>query len=272
MKTNVVYVIVSNEKSVYLEQAFVSIWSLKKYNPSTNVILVMDNTSNDYYNSAGYLELDYLIDKVIVHAFDDSCTNHYRSRWLKTNLCELISEDFLFLDTDTIVLGDLSDLDSFKGNIGAVEDLHQPTLSSCRYLSFITRKTKQIGWDEFDLSKPYYNSGVLLVRNTEISRSFFKQWHENWMFGNSKGCPMDQLSLNYTNRTNDTIVHIDDKYHCQILGNGLNYLRQALVIHYFNTAKQANKGVKPFFLMDDDYFISLKKSKKIKKGIDSWWV
>lgn len=267
MRTKIAYVTVADEESIYLEQAYVSIWSLKTFNPSADVILIMDNKSYDYYESSGYLELKKLVNKVIVHNFEDSCTNHYRSRWLKTNLCELLCDDFLFLDTDTIVLGDLSDIDNFQGNIGAVEDLHQPSLSTCRYLNFIKRKTKQIGWPEFDLAKPYYNSGVLLVRNTDVSKSFFRKWHENWIYGNSRGCPVDQLSLNYTNRAKDTIMHVDDKYHCQILGNGLNYLRNALIIHYFNTSKQASKGVKPFFLMEDKYLLTIKKTKTIPSDI-----
>ena len=40
MKTKIIYVLVSNENDCYLEQALVSIYSLRLYNPDANLLLV----------------------------------------------------------------------------------------------------------------------------------------------------------------------------------------------------------------------------------------
>ena len=42
MKTKMVYVLVSNDKDYYLEQAYVSMFSLKKYNPKAQIYVVAD--------------------------------------------------------------------------------------------------------------------------------------------------------------------------------------------------------------------------------------
>ena len=42
MNTKIVYCLVSSEKDIYLEQAWVSIYSLRLHNPCTTVILVLD--------------------------------------------------------------------------------------------------------------------------------------------------------------------------------------------------------------------------------------
>jgi len=42
MKTKIIYVLVSNENDCYLEQALVSIYSLRLYNPDANLLLLVD--------------------------------------------------------------------------------------------------------------------------------------------------------------------------------------------------------------------------------------
>lgn len=41
MKTKIIYVLVSNENDCYLEQALVSIYSLRLYNPDANLLLLV---------------------------------------------------------------------------------------------------------------------------------------------------------------------------------------------------------------------------------------
>lgn len=268
MRTKIVYVVVADSTSIYLEQAYISIWSLKQHNASAWVTMVMDNRTKEFFDASGYSELFALVDEVVVHSFDNNFSNMYRSRWLKTSLCNLVDGDFLFLDTDTVVLGNIEGIDEFTGSVGAVSDLHQPTLATCRYIDFIRIKMAQTNWEAFDYDEQtYYNSGVILVRNNSQAKAFFNQWHQNWLYSNSKGCSVDQISLNYTNKELRLITNIDEKYHCQILGNGLNYLRDALIIHYFNTSKHSQQGEMPFSLMEEAWFDDIKENKGISSEL-----
>ena len=47
MKTKIVYVVVSDETDIFLEQALLSIFSLRKHNPEAFVELVVDQITND---------------------------------------------------------------------------------------------------------------------------------------------------------------------------------------------------------------------------------
>ena len=67
MKTKIIYVLVSNENDCYLEQALVSIYSLRLYNPDANLLLLVDEeTSRTLENGIRKLILNYVSKLVIV--------------------------------------------------------------------------------------------------------------------------------------------------------------------------------------------------------------
>ena len=43
MKTKIVYVLVSSETDLYLEQAWLSLYSLRLHNPNAHVVILMDD-------------------------------------------------------------------------------------------------------------------------------------------------------------------------------------------------------------------------------------
>lgn len=45
MKTKIVYVLVSDEKDLYLEQAWLSVYSLRLHNPTAYVVVLMDDNT-----------------------------------------------------------------------------------------------------------------------------------------------------------------------------------------------------------------------------------
>lgn len=258
MRTKAVYVIIGNSSNIYCEQLFVSLWSLKYYNPSIKTAVIMDRETQDFMRKS-LNGIFTLIDESVVVDFKHSYNPKYRSRYLKTNLSQYIDSDFIFFDTDTLVLGDLSEIDEINVNIGAVTDLHQNKLSDCRYISFIKNRMKLIGWPMFDLNSSYYNSGILLVKNNLETQSFFSEWHKNWLYGQSKGVYQDQLSLNYTNSIIPAITKLSPYLHCQLLGNGLNYFCKAKIVHYYNSSEGDNVKMKPFFLMEKDTLLKIRE-------------
>ena len=42
MKTQIVYVLVSSEKDVFLEELWASVWSLRRYEPDVTVNVIVD--------------------------------------------------------------------------------------------------------------------------------------------------------------------------------------------------------------------------------------
>ena len=103
-----VYVLTSNETDFYAEQAVVSIYSLKKFNSGCFVVLVVDSSTNENLINGREL-VKNLVDEVIVIDIPPLFSNHQKSRFLKTSLRDIISGDFIFIDTDTIILGSLDE-------------------------------------------------------------------------------------------------------------------------------------------------------------------
>ena len=73
MKTKFVYALVSSPADNYLEQAFVSMYSLKHHNPDAHIVEVTDEISNHSFVELRKKELRYA-DEIVVVPLDDSYT------------------------------------------------------------------------------------------------------------------------------------------------------------------------------------------------------
>lgn len=242
MNTKIVYVVTSDETDVYLEQALLSVFSLRKHNPNAYVELVVDqDTDSTIAGKRGEI-LKYIDNKVVVNVpeeYNIVC----RSRWIKTSLRLHVKGDFLYIDTDTIVTDDLSEIDSFKGNIGAVRDSH--VLSSKGNESYVNRIKKyafEEGWKYSD-EIPFYNGGVLFVRDSDETYAFFHFWHDYWKSANKKyDRYIDQSPLAATNeRFQYPIIELSGEWNCQLAHNGIPYLVNAKIMHYLVYGKSKSK-------------------------------
>ena len=121
MHTRFVYVLVSTPQDLFYEQTLVSVSSLKHYNPTAKVVLVVDDKTDETLLEKR-ASLQSLIEEKIVVPFPEEVANKQRSRRLKTNLRNIVKGDFLYLDSDTIVCDKLDEIDSFDFQIGMVWD------------------------------------------------------------------------------------------------------------------------------------------------------
>lgn len=86
MKTKIIYVLVSNENDCYLEQALVSIYSLRLYNPDANLLLLVDEeTSRTLENGIRKLILNY-VSKLVIVDVPFHYSKQQKSRYIKTSL------------------------------------------------------------------------------------------------------------------------------------------------------------------------------------------
>ena len=94
MKTQIVYVLVSSEKDVFLEELWVSVWSLRQYESDVTVNVVVDESTAKRVRANA--ELMALITNVVVADVPEKYTPKERSREIKTRIRELIKGDFFF--------------------------------------------------------------------------------------------------------------------------------------------------------------------------------
>lgn len=235
----IVYVLVSDEKDLYLEQCLVSVTSLKKRMPNCHITLLIDNKTSISLQGKRSLIKRY-IENIVEVDFLDEIQKKERSRYLKTSMRKNIKGDFLFIDCDTVVCEDLQQIERYENNLYAVMDNHTP-LNKNVYARDMVLRAKKCGFYAA-YNNIHFNSGVLWVKDTQETRKFFELWHALWIEGKQKGILSDQLSFNEANcRMNGFISELNGIWNCQV-DFGIKYLYSAKIIHYLGFNPKGKKN------------------------------
>jgi hypothetical protein len=191
MKTKLVYVLTSSPEKNYPEQALLSVFTARHHNPEAHIVLIVDNVTDTIFVGKRAQILNYISEKIVV-AIDESMTMMNKSRWLKTNVRNLLQGDFLFIDCDTIVTQSLAEIDDCKYTVAAVPESHLPIN---RFNKFLYDKVKdlstKIGWD-IDEEEFYFSSGVIYVKDIPENYKLYELWHTYWKEGCDIGISIDQ--------------------------------------------------------------------------------
>ncbi len=232
MKTKLIYVIVSNEIDTYLEQALISVYSARHHNPEATIELVMDEDTAESICGKRE-EIKKYCTKITRIKVPSDFTQAQRSRFIKTNLRNLIEGDYLFIDTDTIICDKLDDIDHIKWDICAVKELNTYSTFT-EEEPWMYQLAEKVGIAKELTGEPYFNSGVMYVKDTPTAHKLYNHWHKNWSEYNQKGLKTDQTPLCMANKqAGSPIKHLDDKWNCQIKAAGLYIAPTAKIIHYF---------------------------------------
>lgn len=239
-KIKFVYVIISKEGDYYLEQAMLSMHSLKKYNPGAQITLLTDkDTETSLTGNRGNI-LKY-VDELIVREVPETFTPKERSRFLKTSLRPSVKGDFLYLDNDTIITGDLSGLEKEEIVMGGVYNAHD---SSSHVKSKMVLDYQKITNSILESDMPYFNGGVLFSREGEKSDLFFKRWHNIWCEERERfGVTRDQFSLFKANSYEGSSLFqpLNPIFNCQVTSpGGLDFFIEALVLHYWAESEKTS--------------------------------
>lgn len=260
----IVYVITGAESNYFVEQCFLSIYSLKKYNNDAYVYVLTDSETDKYIKQS----CQYIvgcIDEIVSCDFSEKYDARARSRLLKTRMRELIKGDFLYIDSDTIICGEIpKEIAEFE--IAAVPDNHSAVTEEIyEFIPVIARAEKcgySVGYNGI-----HFNGGVMWCRDSEKVHSFFLLWNELWSENYKKGIYIDQLSLNEANdRLGGVINELDGNMNC-MLRYGLRFLSDAVIIHYF----ASNSGKEPrrygFYFEDAKVYEEIRTYKGISHEI-----
>lgn len=237
----VLYVLVSSIKDYYYEQALVSITSLRHIMPKASVSLLVDDKTDASLINNRY-KLRALVDEYKVVTFDESQNAVVRSRSLKTQMRQIIKDDFLYVDVDTIWCNPYDEKD-FYADVMAVPDANCLLKEHpANYWIIDTARKLKFHIEQYQ----HFNGGIFFMKDSALAHDFSKQWHMLWLETSDKGVFIDQPSLNEINyRMNSVIKNLPDEYNAQI-GRCLNYLASAKIIHYFATWN-TNKEFEPCY-------------------------
>lgn len=191
--------------------------------------MVVDDLTYDSFKGFRAKILDY-IDDVHVIDFPSDYNNLQRSRLLKVSLREIIKGQFLFIDTDTVIVDSLKSIDDCKLELAAVPDTHIDEKHTHVFFPLIINHLKRAGCTT---DKAYYNSGVVFAKDTDNVHLFYHRWKENYyILLRKEGLSIDQPSLALTNiQMNYLMKTLPDAYNCQIQRG---YVQNTKILHYFN--------------------------------------
>lgn len=260
MKTKCVYVLVSNERDSYYEQMLCSVYSLKLHNPQSTVLIVVDDgTAQSLVEKRS--EIRRYVSDIVSIDVPKEFTQMQKSRYLKTNLRKYIEGDFLFIDTDTIIHSNLNDVDNFDYEITAVPDAHV-NIGQHKVKKGIYEWAK-IGEWEVREDKPYFNSGVMYVKDTPMTHCFYEKWYYYWFKNYKKGLYKDQSSLAKADESMGYVIkEMNAAWNCQFIDNGLKYMQDAKILHYY-----ASRSKSPFLFGQKNFYSSIKENGKITEEI-----
>ncbi len=227
-----VYVLTTDNSNYLIEQCILSQYSLLLHNSNAKIITLVDDSTFDCIKDS-YLKNFSTIIKV-------DCPEKYtlkeKSRYLKFKMRSVLDDDFLYIDSDTIITDDLSEVFNSDSAVAAVYDLHIPYCENVFLQSITEPKIKKAMLD-FSPDE-YFNGGVFYCRKD--SKEYFETALKIWQAYETPDFCVDQVAFNYANiKLNNVIKPLNGIYNCQITENGLRYLKDAKIIHYFNTTNNS---------------------------------
>ena len=172
----VVYVLATDGRDFYSATTQISVEAIRISNPSLRVVVVADVFSGRALKNSGHPLLNEIDELVICDTPEGN--SGYRSRHVKTRLRKIIDGPFLFLDSDTLVRGDVSPIFSLDTDIAAAPNNSRDEFSEQLYEPD-ARTIASMKWrlDE----RIFLNSGVLFYNETVNARRFASLWHQKWL-------------------------------------------------------------------------------------------
>ena len=231
-KFQLVYVLTSDSSDIYYEQTLISAWSARYFNPSLRIVVIVDeNTKNTLSGCRN--GLNQIVDEIkVIDVPEEFCKNKtIMSRWLRTNVRHFLEGTILVVDTDTVIVDKLDDVAELKSDISAVYDGHKKnsTVKSgpvCKQREILGLPIKCSG---------YYNGGVLFVKDSEKTRSFYHKWFDYWNKCMLSGVCFDQSPLFKANQDMRIIAPLLGIWNCQCpMIDSYPFLKKSKILHVFN--------------------------------------
>lgn len=256
MNTQIIYVAVSSDKDVFLEELWVSVYSLRIYNPEATVKVLADAPTA--VRIEANKKLRGLLTEVVIVPVPEHYTPKERSRQIKTTIREFVEGAFFYIDTDTVICKSLDEIDAFNYDVAGVPD-GNISLADNPFGQGMADTVKRIFGSDVSRRENLINGGVLFVSDTPIAHELFKRWNENWKYscfekGNSQDQPALWHSDHEMGNVIKTIPHI---YNSQV-AMSLAYFADAAIVHFLHMP----------FIPDQSYspYLSLKIYKELKKA------
>jgi hypothetical protein len=226
---HVVYAVTGAGNDRFSAMTRISIFSLRRFNPKCRVTVAFDSISLRNLLSVG----DPLLQETdaVLEVPTPEGGPEFRNRFVKTTLRSCVSGPFLFMDSDTLVRGDIGEI--FLPNAEIKGCLNHSIDNILWQIQQKDRETLDLmNWNIW--KSCYINGGIIYYSDSEKSRQFANQWHEYWLASYRKtGSCKDQPALNAALASIvPSFKLLSCKYNAQIKSNSSSAV-DASVWHYY---------------------------------------
>lgn len=254
-----VFVLTSTPKDLYYEQAVMATYSLRKHMPDAEIIVLVDNKTKEGFTEENKRKtLEKYASQIISVPFDDSVPDVDRSCLIKTSIPEYVKGSFLYIDCDTIICDDLSDIEKEPFTLAGVLDGHV-LLGDHIHKKYFIERDRKLGFNGTLASGYNINGGLILAKahtpeQQAETKELFHQWNEIWKYSAcEKNDKNDQSALNEANyRTGLKMQLLDGKWNCQPSHGGLAFLKDARILHYCSSDFSRKNYIPYYKLADND--------------------
>ena len=247
MKTQIVYVLVSSEKDVFLEELWASVWSLRRYEPDVTVNVVVDEPTARRIKANG--ELMSLVTNVVIAHVPEKYTPKERSREIKTRIRELIKGDFFYIDTDTIICKPLGEIDNCEYDVAGIPDSNV-WLKDNPFAGGMTSSVKGIFGSDAKNRGYLINGGVIYAKENDVAHELFSRWNKNWTYSCfQKGNSQDQPALWQSDHEMGNVIKLlPDVYNSQV-AMSLQYFADAAIVHFLHMGFIPDQSYSPYLCL-----------------------
>jgi hypothetical protein len=187
-----VYALTSGGTDLYSATTRVSAASMRATNPDVSIIVVCDRQSYVTMTRSRERLLDEVDDLVVCNT--PAGDSGFRSRFVKTQVQHLIDGPFLYLDNDTFVRDDISELFALGGDIACAPNHSRDSIEQ-QIWSGDEAILLRMGWRR--RQDVYVNSGVIFFNCTRGAARVGENWHQMWLRSYAiTGNHQDQPALN----------------------------------------------------------------------------
>jgi hypothetical protein len=239
-----VYVLKSNDKDLYFNQALISMYSLRRIMPDAEIDLIVDTDTFNGLRGERSIPQELAVN-VITVSVPSNINKKIISRYLKMKSREIVNGNFAYIDCDTVICEPIEELDC---ELGMVIDKHL-LLPEHPIKEGIENNAMRCGFHA-GYNERHYNSGFIWCKDTERVCEFFEKWLDLYM-NNTDLVTQDQASMNEVNwKMQGFITELPASYNCQVstTGSFVQYLQDVKVLHYFATG--VDKGI-PYDLANE---------------------
>lgn len=230
MAQKVVYAVTSESQDFYSVLTRVSAAALRMSNPDVKIVVASDPQTYHALQSGSdplLKEIDELI-RIETPPGESS----FRNRWVKTKLRSAIEGKFLFLDSDTLVKADISEIFAIGADIAGAAN-HSARLYEEQIWVEDRKAFEAMGWDVHP--EIYINGGVIFYNDTDKACAFGEEWHKLWRSSFEKlNRYRDQPALNASLRSAQPELFIlDNSYNAQFKVYP-SAAKNAKILHYYS--------------------------------------